>query len=291
MGKIIIIAFIGLSIGTQLFAQSIPIYYQNYTDSANTLFAKKEYCKAARYYNKAFNSKDGFTIDYDRLYSAIAWAKCGELDSSLASLYSLIYNHQYSDISQLLESFKETVVMSSFEFRKLINYCKILENNKKRTFKESLAKFLDSIYIDDQTGRTIINDQVPQDPMNWVSNLRLIDSTYKVHGWLSIWEVGYKGSLVQFLVVQHSNLENQIKWKPVIKKAVDSALLAPENLALLIDRILVGRKGKQLYGTQLFYNTTEKRYTPYPIKKVKWLNKRRMKLGMINFQSYMASYN
>ena len=44
---------------------------------------------------------------------------------------------------------------------------------------------------------------------------------------------------VQFLVIQHSNLETQKKLEPLIKKGVADCQLPFESYYLLLDRILV----------------------------------------------------
>jgi len=86
-------------------------------------------------------------------------------------------------------------------------------------------------------------------------------------------------------------LETQTKWLPVVRKAVDSCLLAPGNYALLIDRILVRSGKKQTFGTQSFFDYQKNKIVPYPIKKYKKVNKRRMEKGMNSLELYLIQLN
>jgi len=278
------------------FTQQIPIEYSQSIDVADSLFFKmKKYCEAGLFYNKAFDNVDGYAIDYHRLQAVRSWAKCGQRDSTFANLYFLVYTMSFSDWRLLDSEFKKTSIYSDRRFNNVIRYCKCSENSKNKKFDSTIARVFDSLYLVDQSSRSITDEKIlagiSTNPNSQKSNLRILDSIYKMYGWLSSAQVGYKGSLVQFLIIQHDDLETQNKWLPVVRKAVDSCLLAPGNYALLIDRILVRSGKKQIFGTQSFFDYQKNKIVPYPIKKYKKVNKRRMEKGMNSLELYLIQLN
>jgi hypothetical protein len=274
----------------------VPIEYSQNINIADSLFLKlKKYCDAGLFYNKAFNNIDGYAIDYHRLQAARSWAKCGQRDSTLANLYFLVYTMSFSDWRLLDSEFKKTKIYSDSRFNNVIRYCKCSENIKTQKFDSTIARIFDSLYLVDQSTRSITDENIvagiSTNPGSQKSNLRLLDSIYQIYGWLSSAQVGYNGSLVQFLIIQHDDLETQNKWLPIVRKAVDSCLLAPGNYALLIDRILVRSGKKQIFGTQSFFDYQKNKFVPYPIRKYKKVNKRRMENGMSNLELYLMQLN
>ncbi|TAJ52925.1 MAG: hypothetical protein EPO58_11035 [Chitinophagaceae bacterium] len=123
---------------------------------------------------------------------------------------------------------------------------------KDLPYDSALARILDSVYLVDQSTRSLSGKHsaviISSDSQS--RNLKLIDSLYAQYGWLAYSQVGHKGAMAQFLVIQHSDLQTQKKWLTRVTKAVNECLLQPENLALLTDRILVQSGKKQLYGSQ-----------------------------------------
>jgi hypothetical protein len=297
MGKLKISLLIAIFFMPEVHSQiSVPKNYSVNVEIADSFFQNKKYCNAGKYYNKAFDGGAGYSTDYHRLQAALAWVHCGKKDSSLVHLYVLIYSIGYSDFTEINKLFKNTILYADPEFKKLLVHCKCLQKNKLKIYKPQPARILDSIYIVDQSSRSLLNsNQIKiaenKNESSEVSNLRQIDSLYKIYGWLSVSEVGYNASQVQFLAIQHSDLLNQKKWFPVVKKAVQDCLLAPTNYALLIDRILVFSGKKQIYGTQFLFDTKTSSYVPYPIKESRYVNKRRIKLGMTTLEVEISIYN
>jgi len=274
----------------------MPIEYSRSVNIADSLFFKlKKYCDAGLFYNKAFNNLDGYEIDYHRLQAARSWAKCGQRDSTFANLYVLVYAMSFSDWRLLDSNFKNTTIYSDRRFNNVIRYSKCSESIKNRKFDSTVARIFDSLYLVDQSTRSITDEKtlagISTNQGSQKSNLRVFDSIYQIYGWLSSAQVGYNGSLVQFLIIQHDDLETQKKWLPVVKKAVDNCLLAPGNYALLIDRILVRSGKKQIFGTQPFFDHQKNKIVPYPIRKYKKVNKRRMENGMSHLELYLMQLN
>lgn len=290
-----LLILLSIFISSKIDAQDIPVDYSLNIATADSFYSQKAYLQAGKYYNLAFRNKLGMSSDYHRLLSATSWAKAGFIDSAVVNLYFLVYAFNFSDCEEIKNRLNNTTLISHPEFNKLLGRCYCTQRKKKLPFQPVVAKLLDSIYLVDQASRSLQNyDQVKSvvvNNNNQELNMKIIDSIYAIHGWFSISEVGYNASQAQFLVIQHSDLATQVKRFPRIKQAVDNCLLAPGNLALLTDRILVGSRKKQLYGTQPFYDAKQKKYVPFPIEKPKSVNIRRAKMGMISIEQEMNAFN
>jgi hypothetical protein len=296
MGRLIIITLWFYHLSALSLAQSIPLEYSTNINKADSFYQLKQFENAGKYYNRAFSNRSGYSSDYHRLLAAVSWAKAHVKDSALINLYVLIYALNFSDPQTLEQLFEPTILKSNHEFLVLKERCRCQEMNTKKKYNPELAAMLDSIYRVDQYNRTMptqgaTTQVISADHYSQEKNLRFIDSLYKIHGWLTSKEVGYNGAHAQFLVIQHSALLTQKKWKPIIKKVVDLCLLAPENYALLIDRILVREGKKQLYGTQLKFDKKTNIYIPYPISSPASVDDRRFKLGMTSLKAYIEMTN
>jgi hypothetical protein len=170
----------------------------------------------------------------------------------------------------------------------MLKKCDCNRMGQSRAFKPDVAGLLDSIYIGDQIGRSIVsNPGLPWRFIDNTSSLHLIDSIYKKHGWLSKSEVGPNASMAQFLVIQHANLESQVKREDRVKNAVQNCLIEPQVYALLLDRISVRKGEKQLYGTQI----TQDSLTYLPVEDEKNLNQRRLDFGLLPIETYLKASN
>ena len=153
----------------------------------------------------------------------------------------------------------------------LIGGCKqkpVKENIQKGQLPTDLAaigRLLDSIYIEDQKYREELEEIKDEfgwesDEMNkqWAKitkadtgNLDIIEQILAQHGWLSSEQVGSTANSTLFLVIQHSNQEVQEKYLPMMRKAVKEGNANSRSLALLEDRIGLGKGELQVYGSQI----------------------------------------
>jgi tetratricopeptide (TPR) repeat protein len=121
-------------------------------------------------------------------------------------------------------------------------------------------------------------------------NVRELDSIIKVKGWPKVSEVGHLAAGSAFLIVQHSNLELQQKYLPVIKKLCEEKEADWQSYALMYDRVQVFQDKPQLYGSQLHYDTATKKSVFYPIEDEKNVDKRRAEMGMEPLEQYAAQF-
>lgn len=111
-------------------------------------------------------------------------------------------------------------------------------------------------------------------------NLVQLEMLVNKYGWLNKSFVGGRCNQAAFLVIQHAELETQLKYLPVIQASVDKGESNGYDLAMLQDRILMRQEKKQLYGSQVVFNKTTGAPEFYPIEDEKNVNVRRAKVGL-----------
>lgn len=172
--------------------------------------------------------------------------------------------------------------------------------------KKSLRNELLEIYRTDQHYREQLSKMGLSDPnfMNVWSKQSKIDSINLLRVIQIIDSIGYPGkSMVGetaneavFLVIQHSELKYQEKYLPLIKKVAESGELAWKHVAKMIDRVLVEKGEKQIYGTQISPIKDPKtgfltdRFQFSPIEGPKNVNKRRREVGLETIQEQAKAF-
>ncbi len=173
------------------------------------------------------------------------------------------------------------------------------KNNK---YNEQLANQLDSILRKDQLYRTKIDsleqnfgdtskivretwDKINQiDSLNLVQVMTIIDK----YGWLGSDIVGKNGNLALFFVIQHSPVDTQEKYLPIMQKAVKNGNANGSEFALLVDRVEMFRRRPQIYGSQI--QMIDNKYTIYPIIDEINVNKRRAEVGLQPLEEYVKHW-
>ena len=122
-------------------------------------------------------------------------------------------------------------------------------------------------------------------------NIKTVTAILDKEGWLGPDKVGMEGSLAIFLVIQHSDIKVQEKYLPMMHKAVKLGKASAANLALLEDRILVTKFGKQKYGSQIGQNPQTGDYYIFPIEDEENVNKRRASIGLQPLEEYVKQWN
>lgn len=171
-----------------------------------------------------------------------------------------------------------------------------------KTYADSaLAKTIDSIYSEIEKIRPQIesNNQSPgsidketMDYLHFTNYLcmksisEIIDTT----GWVGPERVGDIVNEKLFFIIQHSDLQFQEKYFPLMKKAVVSGKARKQDLALLEDRILVVKNKKQIYGSQVVRDLKTKKYKLCEIEDEKNVNKRRDSMGLEPLEKYLQEF-
>jgi hypothetical protein len=287
MFRILILGFLILLLNKELIAQDISVI-SPLKLIADSFYQQKDFLNATINYEKYLLYETGASNDVDYILLAHSYYKSGNEEKALWALSFLVKAFIYSECQEIQLYFRNTTLEKNKQYIELLKKCDCNRMGNSRAFKPDVAGLLDSIYLGDQVGRSIVsNPGLPWRFIENASSLHLVDSIYKKYGWLSKSEVGPNASMAQFLVIQHANLESQVKREDRVKNAVQNCLIEPDVYALLLDRISVQQGEKQLYGTQL----TPDSLTYLPVKDEKNLNQIRLDFGLLPIEKYLKASN
>lgn len=106
------------------------------------------------------------------------------------------------------------------------------------------------------------------------------------YGWPRISVVGFDGAGAAWLIAQHSDADVgfQKRCLQLMRAAARSGEAAKENLAFLIDRVLVAEGKRQLYGTQFRYQDGKSLMAP--VEDELNLDRRRKQMGLSSINAY-----
>jgi len=181
-----------------------------------------------------------------------------------------------------------------------INFSSIYGQSQKN---DSINSLLDSIYETDQKIRYELIDLQNKGKiqpgelkeifvkMTKIDSMNLIEinSLLNNYGWPE--NLSFQRNQTIFLVIQHSDLETQQKYLPVIRKAVEQGKTLPSNLAILEDRISIREGKKQIYGSQIYVDSkTDKKYVE-PLEDPETVDERRAKVGLPTMSEYLKQTN
>ena len=122
-------------------------------------------------------------------------------------------------------------------------------------------------------------------------NLEVLEEIIARHGWPKKSEVGFEAAPTAFLIVQHAEkLSILKKYLPYLRNAVDEDEADKSQLALLIDRINDREGKKQVYGSQLSYDSIQKVYFIDTVIDPENLDKRRAEMGLRPIKEYIKSW-
>ena len=185
-------------------------------------------------------------------------------------------------------------------------YAELLNEGENLKYKDNhLAVTLRKVYEDDQSLRLQIKEIESNYGINSIElkehwdqinkldsiNLQIVKNIIEKNGWLGPEQVSSKGNQALFLVIQHADLETQLEYLPIIRKAATTGQVNREELALLEDRIAIKIGKKQIYGTQIHRDPiTGKRFIA-PLINPKLVNRRREELGLGTIENYILNWN
>lgn len=302
MNKTILLATVMLTCFINAKAQNEA--YNNYIEQAMKLYDSKNYTESAKAFSKAFESNDGKGLMYDRYDAACSWSLAGNADSAFFQLFRIATKSNYTDLSHLRTDTDLEPLHADKRWEEL---CKIVKENKDKAevnFNKPLVALLDSIYIDDQSGRMQIEGiekqygrdskemsahwkmMIEKDSVNLLKIIKILDQ----YGWAGPEVVGTKGNQTLFLVIQHADIATQQKYLPMMREAVKNKKASASSLALLEDRVALRTGKKQIYGSQIGRFKDGKYYVS-PLEDPDNVDKRRAEVGLEPLNSYIAHWN
>ena len=111
------------------------------------------------------------------------------------------------------------------------------------------------------------------------------------YGWPKISEVGNSASNSAFLIIQHSDLESQKKYLPIILNLCKVNEASWGNYALMYDRIKVNENKPQKYGSQVRYNEITKIHEFFPIENENEVEALRKEIGLETLVEYGQNWD
>lgn len=171
----------------------------------------------------------------------------------------------------------------------------------KESSKDSLKKVLFQIDENDQKYRnqmesvrakyggdskemkTLLGEMKTTDSMNLIP----ISAVIETYGWLGADEIGSQGNTTLFMVIQHSELETQLVYLPLMREAVKNGKAEPSSLALMEDRVALRQGRKQIYGSQLSWNMKTNEYYVLPLDDPDNVDKRRAEMQLEPLADYV----
>ncbi len=191
---------------------------------------------------------------------------------------------------------KQTTIFKDEALKKGLD---IIKNNVNKT-DSIIRKELELIKVEDQTLRLLLPNVIEkfgreskeykyiwsqiqkQDSISSYKLFKVLDN----HGWVGKSRIGSSANQAIWLTIQHSDVEAQEKYIPLLRESVKNGESEGWHLAFLEDRILMRKKQKQIYGTQAVWDNDLKKNKIYPIEDVKNVNKKRKKLGLEPIEDY-----
>ena len=110
-------------------------------------------------------------------------------------------------------------------------------------------------------------------------NEEIVSTILDTYGWLGPKEVGQHASNALFLVIQHSHIETQVKYLPLLQKAVIDKKADIMEVAMLEDKMAIYQGKKQKYGTQLPPHPITGKRLFWPIEDLEKIDELRRQIG------------
>lgn len=281
--------------------------YNQYVEEAWKLYEDQNYTQSAIKYKEAFDQLDGKATFTDRYNAACAYALSGDKENAFFHLNYLADNPKikYNSYDHLIND-KDLVSLHKDErWPSLVNTVKKNKDEYEKYFDHELIAQLDSIHNLDQNYRIQIEEiekkygrKSPEmqahwkliketDSVNLIKVRRILDT----RGWLGPKIVGAQGNVTLFLVIQHADIDTQIKYLPMMREAVKNGDAEASSLAMLEDRVALRQGKKQIYGSQIMMDQKTGEHYVSPIEDPDNVNKRRSEVGLGTIEDYVANWN
>lgn len=134
--------------------------------------------------------------------------------------------------------------------------------------------------------KDLFKNMAVADSLNLLKVAAIIDK----FGWLGADEIG-EGNTTLFMVIQHSDIQTQDKYLPVMRTAAANGTAALRSLALLEDRVALHHGNRQLYGSQVIWNMKTNQYQVAPLEAPELVDKRRAAMGLPGMAEYLSAFN
>jgi hypothetical protein len=303
MKKLIMLCFCGL-LFICVNGQTNPGYSEN-IKKAEQLYYSKDYINSAKTYAVAFALNDGKATIDDRYNAACSWALAGNKDSAFYHLFVAAQKAKYDNYGHITTDTDLNSLHDDAKWNELLAIVMKNKETAEANYIKPVVAILDSVYIEDQKYRKDIvqmikdsgmSSQVVQRQLKLMNhadsvNLLKVTKILDEYGWLGFDKVGRTGALTIFLVIQHSPLEVQQKYLPMMREAVQKKQASAGNLALLEDRVALREGRKQIYGSQVGTDTVTNKNYLLPLEDPDNVDARRAQVGLGPLADYLKMFD
>jgi hypothetical protein len=303
----LLITIIGLLIFNLTFGQNQE-KYSEFVIEAWKHYESKDYKKSADKYIEAFDQIEGKAYPNDRFNAACSYALAKNIDTSFYHLFRLANDSDYKDYEHITTITDLDILHNDKRWKELVS---IVKSNKEKAEKaeknldKSLVTILNSIFKEDQSYRRQIREiektygtDSEEVKAQWETinekdsiNLIVIKNILDKRGWLGANIIGELGNITLFAVIQHSDLETQVKYLPMMREAVKKGNADASSLAMLEDRVAVRQGNRQIYGSQIAADQDTGEYYVSPLIDPENVDKRRAEVGLGTLSDYVSRYN
>ena len=153
---------------------------------------------------------------------------------------------------------------------------------------DSTKVILENVLTKDQERKEVIEQHQNQlDKENQIDVISIIEKC----GFPLKEEVGKEGILAVFLVLQHSRIKLMEKYLPLLQQSAIKGDMRFQDIALMEDRILIGKGMAQKYGSQVFFNEQTGKYQLSNTIELEYINQRRKTVGLGPIEDYLAEWD
>ena len=300
-----LISSIGLLSANAIFAQSLH-QYNTYIRQADSLYNKENYSLSAETYRKAFDIFENKITENDGYNAACSYALAGNTEQAFHYLFYVAENSKikYNNLSHLSIDSDLTSLHADKRWKQLLKIVHANKEEYEKDFDKVLVAELDSIReldqvyrlqlgpTEEQYGREsdemkeLIRVAMKADSLNLIKVTHILDK----RGWLGPDSIGKMGNITLFMVIQHADIDTQIKYLPMMRDAAAKGNANPSHLALLEDRVAYRQGKRQIYGSQIGRDPdTDERYV-FPIMDPEHVNERRASVGLEPIEDYVKNW-
>ena len=259
---------------TLLSCQQEERSYNDLISEARGLYESGNFRSSGELYSRAFEAEADVDSLEHHYEAARSWALAEEKDLAFAERWMTVLNRVSHNRKEVLAKLAavtatlETVFQEDQRYRQQMGH---IEEQYGRDYEEMLAHW-------DLINRT---DSI---------NLITVKTVLEEYGWLGYDLVGRQANNALFLVIQHSDLESQQKYLPMLREAVKNGQAAAPDLALLEDRVALKQGEKQIYGSQIGRDSDTGEYYVSPLRDPENVDQRRAEVGLGPLQEYISNW-
>lgn len=269
------------------------------------LYEQKDYANSAKKYQEGFDAIGGKAFPNDRYNASCSFSLAENSDKAFYHLFRLAKDSKYSNLGHITTDTDLDFLHKDKKWNELISIVKVNKEFKEKDLDKPLVTMLDSIFQKDQKYRNqygtvlkkygkdskeikkLLKLNKESDSLNLLQITKLLDEK----GWLGKNVIGGMGNATLFLVIQHSDIDTQLKYLPMMKDAAEKGNASASSLALLEDRIALRQGKRQIYGSQIHSDKeTQEKYVA-PLIDPENVDKRRAEVGLGKLADYVGHWN